>query len=43
QEYLPDKLDGVLFYFPTERGYEKTIRQRLEKWRKLKKEKKNGQ
>lgn len=40
QEYLPDKLDGVLFYFPTERGYEKTIRQRLEKWRKLKKEKK---
>ncbi|MFH2045279.1 MAG: replication-associated recombination protein A [Pseudomonadota bacterium] len=42
QEYLPDKLEGVLFYFPTERGYEKTIRQRLEKWRKLKKEKKTG-
>lgn len=42
QEYLPDKLEGVLFYFPTERGYEKTIRQRLEKWRKLKKEKKKS-
>jgi putative ATPase len=37
QEYLPDKLKGRLFYHPTERGYEKTIKGWLEKWRDLKK------
>jgi len=37
QNYLPEKLQGKLYYFPTDRGYEKTIKQRLEKWRKLKK------
>jgi putative ATPase len=36
QEYLPDKLRGQLYYFATERGYEKIIKQRLEKWRRLK-------
>lgn len=39
QEYLPDKLDGHLFYFPSERGYEKTVKERLVKWRKLKSDK----
>ncbi|MBU1397763.1 MAG: replication-associated recombination protein A [Proteobacteria bacterium] len=39
QEYLPDKLEGHLFYFPSERGYEKTVKERLDKWRKLKNEK----
>jgi putative ATPase len=38
QEHLPEKLKGHLFYFPTERGYEKTIKQRLDKWRSLKDE-----
>ena len=33
QEYLPDKLKGRRFYFPSERGYEKKIKERLEKWR----------
>jgi putative ATPase len=33
QEYLPDLLKGRLFYFPTDRGYEKTIKHRLEGWR----------
>ena len=37
QDYLPEKLQGKFFYFPTDRGYEKIIKQRLEKWRRLKK------
>ena len=39
QEYLPDKLKGQFYYFPTLRGYEKTIKQRLDRWRKLKDQK----
>jgi len=37
QSYLPQELEDELFYFPTERGYEKTVKQRLDKWRKMKK------
>ena len=36
QEYLPEQLAGRLFYHPTNRGYEKIIKQRLDAWRKLK-------
>jgi len=39
QEYLPDKLKESRFYFPAEKGYEKTIKERLEKWRKIRDEK----
>jgi len=39
QEYLPEKLEGSHFYFPAEKGYEKTIKERLEKWRRIKEEK----
>ena len=35
QEYLPEKLKKESFYIPTDRGYEKIIGQRLDKWRKL--------
>jgi putative ATPase len=35
QDYLPEKLQGRLFYTPTERGHEKEIKQRLDKWRSL--------
>jgi putative ATPase len=35
QEYLPDKLKGQHFYAPTNRGFEKTIKERLDKWRQL--------
>jgi putative ATPase len=35
QEYLPEALRGDIYYRPTDRGYEKTLRERLEKWRKL--------
>jgi putative ATPase len=37
QDYLPEKLKGRLFYEPTDRGYEKIIKQRLDGWRNLKK------
>jgi len=37
QEHLPDKLKGKIFYQPSERGYEKIVKQRLERWRALKK------
>jgi len=37
QDYLPEPLAGRLLYSPTERGYEKTIKLRLDKWRALKK------
>ena len=36
QDYLPDEIKGQRFYAPTDRGYERTIKQRLEKWRELK-------
>ncbi len=42
QDYLPDELQGQLYYSPTERGYEKTIKQRLDKWRNLKNRWKNS-
>lgn len=35
QEYLPEALKGRRFYEPTDRGYEKTVKQRLEHWRQL--------
>lgn len=35
QEYLPDALKGQSYYNPTERGYEKIIRERMDQWRKL--------
>ena len=35
QEYLPDALKGQSYYNPTERGYEKIIRERMDQWRKM--------
>jgi putative ATPase len=35
QDYLPEPLKGQSFYRPTERGYEKIIRERMDQWRKL--------
>jgi putative ATPase len=34
QEYLPDALKGRAYYRPTDRGYEKTLQERLAAWRK---------
>ncbi|MCP4692866.1 MAG: replication-associated recombination protein A, partial [Desulfobacterales bacterium] len=36
QEHLPDQLAGRRFYFPTDRGDEKIIKNRLDRWRELK-------
>ena len=32
QSYLPESLDGQRLYCPTDRGYEKIVKQRLEAW-----------
>lgn len=37
QDHLPEQLQDTLFYHPTDRGHEKLIKQRLDKWRELKK------
>ena len=36
QEYLPEKIQGQIFYQPKETGFEKTIKERLNYWRKNK-------
>jgi len=36
QEYLPESLQGRRFYEPSKFGFEKTIRERIEWWKKLK-------
>jgi putative ATPase len=36
QEYLPEPLWEKTFYFPTERGYEKNIKERIKHWHELK-------
>lgn len=35
QDYLPVQLQGSTYYIPTDRGYEKVIKERIEQWRKL--------
>ncbi len=35
QAYLPDEISGRRFYEPVGRGYEKTVKQRLTKWRRM--------
>jgi putative ATPase len=40
QDYLPEKLQGQVFYKPTGRGYEKIVKERLDKWRQLRSQQK---
>jgi len=35
QAYLPEALQGRTFYHPTDRGYEKTVAGRLDRWRQI--------
>jgi putative ATPase len=35
QQYLPEKIRHHIFYMPTNRGYERMIKVRLDKWREL--------
>jgi len=37
QGYLPDTIKDKIYYTPSERAYEKVIKERLDKWRALKK------
>ncbi len=39
QSYLPEDLGDQRFYLPSDRGYEKTVKQRLEAWIRLKQKK----
>jgi putative ATPase len=38
QDYLPESLRGARWYEPTDAGYEKTVKERIEWWQKLKRE-----
>ncbi len=38
EEYLPENLKGRTYYHPTEQGFEKEIKKRLENWRRKKSE-----
>jgi putative ATPase len=38
QEYLPEEIKKERFYSPTNRGYEKTIKNRMDQWRRLKRQ-----
>jgi len=39
EEYLPENLRGKVYYHPTELGFEKEVKRRLESWRNRKKQK----
>jgi putative ATPase len=39
EEYLPENLRGRIYYHPTEQGFEREIKKRLEYWRRKKGEK----
>ena len=39
EEYLPENLKGRTYYHPTEQGFEKEIKRRLEYWRRKRSEK----
>ena len=42
QDYLPESLRGLKWYAPTDFGHEKTIKERMDRWAKLKAEAAEG-
>ncbi len=42
EEYLPENLRGRIYYRPSEQGFERKIKKRLEHWRKRRKLKEEG-
>jgi putative ATPase len=42
QEYLPEVLRGAKWYEPSDRGYEKTVAERMAWWEKIKREARKG-
>ncbi|HYI88585.1 MAG TPA: replication-associated recombination protein A [Beijerinckiaceae bacterium] len=43
QDYWPDALGRQTFYAPTERGFEREVRKRLERWATLRRERREGE
>lgn len=41
QSYLPQEIQGQLYYHPSERGYEKAVKQRLDRWRRMTRKKRH--
>ncbi len=41
QVHLPEELKGRKYYSPSDSGYEKTIKERIEGWDEIKKEKRS--
>ena len=39
---LPENLQGRTFYAPTDRGFEKEIKRRLDGWKEIKKRRRGG-
>lgn len=39
EEYLPENLKGRIYYDPTDQGFEKELKRRIENWKKKKREK----
>ena len=42
QEYMPDGINSQQYYIPSDRGYEKTIKERMLYWEKMRHAKKEG-
>ena len=42
QEYMPEGLNNQKYYLPTDRGYEKTIKERMAYWEKIRRAGKEG-
>ncbi|MGE3842374.1 MAG: replication-associated recombination protein A [Vicinamibacterales bacterium] len=42
-ECLPDSLRGTTYYRPTERGFEKEIKRRLDAWNEIKRKRRSGE
>jgi putative ATPase len=38
QRYLPEDVESTSFYTPTDRGYEKTIGERIRHWQRLRRQ-----
>jgi putative ATPase len=43
EEYLPENVKGRIYYRPTDQGFEREIKRRLEYWRRKKAENKKGE
>jgi putative ATPase len=42
QDHLPEKIKNKQFFFPSTRGYESLVKERLEKWKLILKQRKQN-